>query len=161
LRERKGSRGEIVRILSGRRPKVIAGLCLSVRSEISGAAARHAVQDLTLHHRMRGSRGVAAAAAAIVDRASGYGMEDVGIIRLPADGIVFYATPRSRPAWNAGMAELREMVPSTPSGAQPRGREAIRPLIRDDLAAIYGPVPCELVAGYLELLASAGLLSSR
>ena len=57
---------------------------------------------------MRGSRGFNAAAELIRDRLNEYGLDEVEIISLPADGTIFYGTQRSRPAWNAGFAELWE-----------------------------------------------------
>ncbi|HEY0413539.1 MAG TPA: M28 family peptidase [Allosphingosinicella sp.] len=80
----------------------------AIASEISGAAAKRTVEALSLHHRMRGSEGYRAAAELIRDRLQGYGLKEVGIISLPADGKIFYGTQRSRPAWNATFAELWE-----------------------------------------------------
>jgi hypothetical protein len=77
-------------------------------SEISGAAAKRTVQALSLHHRMRGSEGYRAAAELIRDRLREYGLKEVDILSLPADGRIFYGTQRSRPAWNATFAELWE-----------------------------------------------------
>lgn len=80
----------------------------ALASEISGASAKRTVQALSLHHRMRGSEGYRAAAELIRDRLRDYGLDEVDIISLPADGRIFYGTQRSRPAWNAGFAELWE-----------------------------------------------------
>jgi aminopeptidase YwaD len=79
----------------------------ALAAELSGTAARHTVQDLTLYHRMRGSRGFSAAAEHVAESARSYGLA-VEVISLPADGAVFYGTQRSRPAWDAGFAELWE-----------------------------------------------------
>ncbi|HYG65054.1 MAG TPA: hypothetical protein VEL74_20900, partial [Thermoanaerobaculia bacterium] len=76
--------------------------------ELSGTEAKRTVQDLTLFHRMRGSRGFQAAAGRIRDRAREYELQQVEIVDLPADGKVFYGTQRSRPAWDAEFAELWE-----------------------------------------------------
>ena len=57
---------------------------------------------------MRGSEGYRAAAELIRDRLRDYGLKEVDIISLPADGKIFYGTQRSRPAWNASFAELWE-----------------------------------------------------
>jgi hypothetical protein len=83
----------------------------ALASELSGAAAKHTVQELTLHHRMRGSRGFRAAAEAILRRAREAGLDGVELIELPADGRVYYGTQRSRPAWDADFAELWEQRP--------------------------------------------------
>ncbi|HEX6862078.1 MAG TPA: DUF4910 domain-containing protein [Thermoanaerobaculia bacterium] len=78
----------------------------ALAAELSGTAAKRNLQDLTLFHRMRGSRGFRAAAERVRDRAREYGLQEVEILELPADGSVFYGTQRSRPAWDADFAEL-------------------------------------------------------
>lgn len=80
----------------------------ALAAEVSGAEAKRTAQDLTLFHRMRGSRGFRAAAERIVERARAAGLSEVEILELPADGEVFYGTQRSRPAWDADFAELWE-----------------------------------------------------
>ena len=57
---------------------------------------------------MRGSEGYRQAAELIRDQLRDYGLEEVEIISLPADGKTFYGTQRARPAWNASFAELWE-----------------------------------------------------
>jgi aminopeptidase YwaD len=88
-------------------PLLAAAAVRALAAELSGTAARHTVQDLTLYHRMRGSRGFKAAAEHIAERARSYGL-GVEVISFPADGKVFYGTQRSRPAWDADFAELWE-----------------------------------------------------
>jgi aminopeptidase YwaD len=80
----------------------------AIASEVSGVAAKRNLQDLTLFHRMRGSRGFRAAAERVRDRAKEYGLAEVELLELPADGKRFYGTQRSRPAWDADFAELWE-----------------------------------------------------
>ncbi|HSS75585.1 MAG TPA: M28 family peptidase, partial [Thermoanaerobaculia bacterium] len=80
----------------------------ALAAEISGTAAKRNLQDLTLFHRMRGSRGFRAAAERVRDRAKEYGLSEVEIVELPADGTIFYGTQRSRPAWDVDFAELWE-----------------------------------------------------
>ena len=80
----------------------------ALAQEISGSAAKRTVQSLSLHHRMRGSSGYRAAAETIRDKLKSYGLAEVEIIALPADGKIFYGTQRSRPAWDASFAELWE-----------------------------------------------------
>ncbi|HEX8064420.1 MAG TPA: M28 family peptidase [Allosphingosinicella sp.] len=80
----------------------------ALASELSGAYAKRTVQALSLNHRMRGSDGYRAAAELIRDRLRDFGLKEVEILSLPADGKVFYGTQRSRPAWNASFAELWE-----------------------------------------------------
>lgn len=82
----------------------------ALAEELSGTAAHHTVQEISLHHRTRGSRGFRAAAEAIYDRAERFGLAEVELIELPADGEVFYGTQRSRPAWNVDHAELWEQA---------------------------------------------------
>ena len=80
----------------------------AIASEVSGTAAKRTVQSLSIHHRMRGSAGYRAAAELIGDQLASFGLKDVEIIALPADGKIFYGTQRARPAWNAAFAELWE-----------------------------------------------------
>jgi len=80
----------------------------AIAAEVSGTAAKRNLQDLTLFHRMRGSRAFRAAAERVRDRAKEYGLAEVEILELPADGKIFYGTQRSRPAWDADFAELWE-----------------------------------------------------
>ena len=89
-------------------PLLAFGQAQSIAAELSGSAALRTVTALSLHHRMRGSTGFAAAAELIRERQAEYGLEDVEILSLPADGTIFYGTQRSRPAWNATFAELWE-----------------------------------------------------
>src|ERR1044072_9144143 len=72
------------------------------------AQALRTVRILSNNHRMRVSEGFRAAAEAIRDRLRDYGLDEVEIISLPADGRIFYGTQRSRPGWNARSAELWE-----------------------------------------------------
>jgi hypothetical protein len=80
----------------------------ALAAEVSGSEARRTAQELTLFHRMRGSRGFRAAAERVRDRLKQYGFTDVQMLELPADGKIFYGTQRSRLAWDADFAELWE-----------------------------------------------------
>lgn len=80
----------------------------ALAEELSGTLARHTVQEISLEHRTRASMGFARAAETIRERAERYGLAEVEVIRLPADGEHFYGTQRSRPAWNVEQAELWE-----------------------------------------------------
>ena len=82
----------------------------ALAAELSGSAAKHTVRELSLHHRMRGSRGFRAAAEAIRDRAIDYGLHGVEILEFPADGERYYGTQLSRPAWDVEHAQLWELV---------------------------------------------------
>ncbi len=104
----------------------------SFSQEISGEAAKRNLEYIVRQHRMRGSRGYIAAAEFIADELRKYGLEDVRIEQLPADGKIFYGTQRSRPAWNAEFAELWEMR-KTPQG-----------LVRESRLASWDATPLAL-----------------
>ena len=89
-------------------PLLPSALGEAIGAEVSGSMALRTVRTLSQHHRMRGSTGYRAAAEAIRDRLRDYGLSNVEIISLPADGRIFYGTQRSRPGWNANSAELWE-----------------------------------------------------
>ena len=80
----------------------------ALASELSGSGAKRTIERISANHRMRGSRGYAAAAELIRARLVEYGLAEVEVMSLPADGRIFYGTQRSRPAWNADRAELWE-----------------------------------------------------
>src|SRR3954467_12574417 len=67
----------------------------AIAGEVSGTAAKRNLQEITLFHRMRGSRGFRSASEWVRDRARDYGLAEVEILELPADGKVFYGTQRS------------------------------------------------------------------
>ena len=90
------------------RASAAAGPGRAIGEEVSGSMALRTVRALSQHHRMRGSTGYRAAAESIRDRLREYGLQNVEIISLPADGRIFYGTQRSRPGWNASFAELWE-----------------------------------------------------
>ena len=81
----------------------------ALAQEISGEIARRNLQEITRHHRMRASRGFHAAAEHIAGRLRAYGLDDVEILRFPADGETMFGTQKSRPAWDAEFAELWEL----------------------------------------------------
>lgn len=90
----------------------------AIAGELSGTAAKRTVQALTLHHRMRGSRGFHAAADFVASEARRFGLAEVQVLSFPADGEIFYGTQRSRPAWDADFAELWEQRPAGAAGAK-------------------------------------------
>jgi aminopeptidase YwaD len=89
-------------------PLLQADHSAAIAQELSGGAAKGTVEALSRHHRMRGSEPYAAAAEHIRGRLADYGLADVDVIALPADGRIFYGTQLARPAWNARFAELWE-----------------------------------------------------
>ena len=87
--------------------------------ELSGETAKHNLEFIARHHRMRGSRGFRAAADFIVEQARAYGLSDARVEQFPADGKIFYGTQRSRPPWDAEFAELWEVRPNAQGDAAP------------------------------------------
>src|SRR5437879_7358733 len=78
--------------------------------EISGDMAKRNLEFISTNHRMRGSRAFHASAEYIATQLRSYGLTDVQIEQLPADGKIFYGTQRSRPAWDADFAELWDLT---------------------------------------------------
>src|SRR5580700_5835541 len=81
----------------------------ALANELTGETAKRNLEVLATFHRQRGSRGFHAAAELVAERARAYGLSDVQILEFPADGKIFYGTQRSRPAWDAQFAELKEL----------------------------------------------------
>ncbi len=81
----------------------------ALSQELSGEIAKSNLEYITRFHRMRGSRGFHAAAEHIVKQLRDYGLTDAHVEALPADGKTFYGTQKSRPAWDAEIAELWEL----------------------------------------------------
>jgi aminopeptidase YwaD len=86
---------------------VIAALA----SEVSGELAKRNLEAIARQHRMRGSAQYRRAAEFLAAELRRYGLDDVRIEEIPADGTRFYGTQRSRPAWDAEFAELWEVAP--------------------------------------------------
>ena len=80
----------------------------ALAKELSGDRALETIVGISKNHRMRGSRGFRAAAELIVAKAREAGLDSARIEEFPADGKIFYGTQRSRPPWDAELAELRE-----------------------------------------------------
>jgi aminopeptidase YwaD len=81
----------------------------ALASELSGEAAKRNLEELSRHHRMRGSREFRRAADFIVDALRRAGLSDARVEEFPADGQRWYGTQRARPAWDAEFAELWEL----------------------------------------------------
>jgi aminopeptidase YwaD len=94
-----------------RAPLLADSVVAALAKELSGERAHETIREISGHHRMRGSRGFRAAAELIVAKARAGGLEDVKIEEFPADGKIFYGTQRSRPPWDAELAELWEITP--------------------------------------------------
>jgi hypothetical protein len=89
-------------------PLLRSDVARALASEISGESAKRNLESLVGNHRMRGSRGFRAAADHIAAQLRAYGLPQVDLESLPADGSQFYGTQKARPAWDAELAELWE-----------------------------------------------------
>lgn len=94
------------RASAGPVPLMAEPVAKAMAEEISGEAAKRNLEFLALKHRMRGSRDFHDAARFIADRLTEYGLEEVEILRFPADGKTMYGTQKARLAWDAEFAEL-------------------------------------------------------
>jgi len=88
----------------------------AIAGEINGETAKRNLEGIARFHRQRGSKGFHQAAELVSERLRVYGLSDVAILEFPADGKIFYGTQRSRPAWDADFAELREVSAHRTSG---------------------------------------------
>jgi hypothetical protein len=98
----------------------------AIANELSGETAKRNLEGIARFHRQRGSTGFHSAAELVAERLRAYGLSDVAILQFPADGKIFYGTQRSRPAWDAEFAELREISPEIvgAGGRGPDGKHA-------------------------------------
>lgn len=90
-------------------PLLPAASARALVQELSGESAKRNLEFLSRQHRMRGSRGFTAAAEFVAGELRRYGLSDVEIVSIPADGETFYGTQRSRRPWDADFAELWEL----------------------------------------------------
>ncbi len=90
-------------------PLLPATQVAALADELSGETAKRNLEGLARFHRQRGSSGFHDAAELIAERARSYGLADVAIWQLPADGKIFYGTQRSRPPWDAESGDLTEL----------------------------------------------------
>lgn len=86
--------------------KVVSALA----GELSGVSAKRHVEVISGSHRMRASRGYHAAAEYVAGRLREYGLEDVEVLRFPADGRTMFGTQKSRLGWDVDSAELWELA---------------------------------------------------
>jgi len=82
----------------------------AIANEISGDTAKRNLEGIAQFHRQRGSEGFHQAAELVLSRLKAYGLTDAVILQFPADGKIFYGTQRSRPAWDAEVGELTELM---------------------------------------------------
>ncbi len=83
----------------------------ALANELSGETAKRNLEGIARFHRQRGSQGFHSAAELVAERLRAYGLSDVAILQFPADGATMYGTQRSRPAWDAEIGKLWELVP--------------------------------------------------
>lgn len=81
------------------------------RSTVSGSLAKSHIVALSQMHRVQASAGYHRAAEYVRDRAAAYGLEDVRIIELPADGESRYHHFRAYYGWEAEGGTLWEIEP--------------------------------------------------
>lgn len=84
---------------------------IALAEEINGAIARDTVNELARFHRVQGSSGYSRAAQFIASKAKQYGLDQVEIEKIPADGQKTYYTLKSTPGWDADRGELWEVEP--------------------------------------------------
>lgn len=94
---------------AGGPPLLAEPVVAALANELSGHRALETIIEISKHHRTRGSRPFRRAADYIVARAREAGLEEARVEEFPADGKIFYGTQRSRPPWDAEMAELTEV----------------------------------------------------
>lgn len=90
-------------------PLLSAPVVEALAAELSGDRALETIIEISKNHRTRGSRPFRRAADYIVAKAREAGLEDSQVEQFQADGRIFYGTQRSRPPWDADMAELWEV----------------------------------------------------
>jgi len=81
----------------------------NIAGEVSGAQAKRNLDQITLYHRMRGSKEFNQAADHLLKQLRSYGYNDAYLLTFPADGKTLFGTQKSRLAWNVEFAELWEL----------------------------------------------------
>ena len=97
----------------------------ALANELSGSSAKRNLEYITRLHRMRASRDFRTAAEFVAAQARAYGLSDVKIHEIPADGHTMYGTQKARPGWDADFAELWEMRADS-EGWIPRAHRQLR-----------------------------------
>src|SRR3990172_6727015 len=83
----------------------------AIRDEVSGAAAKATVRELAQMHRVQASEGYRRAAELMKERATAFGLNNVEIEKLPADGETLYRHFRAYYGWRAEAGRLWEVSP--------------------------------------------------
>lgn len=81
----------------------------ALASELSGSSAKRNLEYITRLHRMRASKAFRTAAEFVAAQARAYGLTDVKVHELPADGRTMYGTQKARLGWDPEFAELWEV----------------------------------------------------
>jgi len=81
----------------------------ALANELSGSSAKRNLEYITRLHRMRASKGFRTAAEFVAGQAKIYGLDDVKVHELPADGHTMYGTQKARLGWDPEFAELWEV----------------------------------------------------
>jgi aminopeptidase YwaD len=90
-------------------PLIDHAVVKALDGEMSGESAKRNLEYITRLHRMRGSAEFKKAVDFIESRLKEYGLEDVEVFQIPADGKSMYGTQKSRLVWEAEFAELWEL----------------------------------------------------
>jgi len=80
-----------------------------IAEETSGEAAKRNLDTITLQHRMRASSQFDEATQHILSRLQHYGLDEVALLKYPADGKTMFGTQKSRYVWDVRFAELWEL----------------------------------------------------
>ncbi|RLA34635.1 MAG: hypothetical protein DRR11_02335 [Gammaproteobacteria bacterium] len=80
-----------------------------IAEETSGEAAKRNLDTITLQHRMRASSQFDEATQHILSRLEHYGLDEVALLKYPADGKTMFGTQKSRYIWDVRFAELWEL----------------------------------------------------
>ncbi len=87
----------------------------ALANELSGSLAKRNIEYLARLHRIPASNAFRSAADFVAERARAYGLEEVTIHEIPADGHTMYGTQKSRLGWDPEFAELWEMHADGPA----------------------------------------------
>jgi aminopeptidase YwaD len=81
----------------------------ALADELSGSAARRNLEFIARQNRVRASQQFRVAADFIASELRRYGLSEVTMNEIPADGHTMYGTQKARPAWDPEFAELWEV----------------------------------------------------
>lgn len=99
----------IANISNAQPPLLDKSTVTALDGELSGESAKRNLEYVTRLHRMRGSAQFRQAIDFIESKLKEYGLEEVEVIEIPADGKTMFGTQKSRLVWEAEFAELWEL----------------------------------------------------